>query len=137
MDLKKLISNTESETIEFKESTGEWKEIIETISAFSNTKGGKIVIGVSKSDKLPGVDIGKDTIENLTNQISQNTDPKIHPSITIEKIKGKFIIIVEIKESSDHLVLAFGRPYKTISERLAHRGQAVFRLLKCQGLQGA
>src|SRR3972149_6917872 len=101
MDLKKLISNTESETIEFKESTGEWKEIIETISAFSNT------------------------------------DPKIHPSITIEKIKGKFIIIVEIKESSDHLVLAFGRPYKTISERLAHRGQAVFRLLKCQGLQGA
>jgi len=114
MDLKKLISNTESETIEFKESTGEWKEIIETISAFSNTKGGKIVIGVSKSDKLPGVDIGKDTIENLTNQISQNTDPKIHPSITIEKIKGKFIIIVEIKESSDHLVLAFGRPYKRV-----------------------
>ena len=78
MDLKKLISNTESETIEFKESTGEWKEIIETISAFSNT------------------------------------DPKIHPSITIEKIKGKFIIIVEIKESSDHLVLAFGRPYKRV-----------------------
>src|SRR3989337_3426706 len=114
MDLKKLISNTESETIEFKESTGEWKEIIETISAFSNTKGGKIVIGVSKSYKLPGVDIGKDTIENLTNQISQNTDPKIHPSITIEKIKGKFIIIVEIKESSDHLVLAFGRPYKRV-----------------------
>jgi len=31
MDLKKLISNTESETIEFKESTGEWKEIIETM----------------------------------------------------------------------------------------------------------
>ena len=67
MDLQKLISKTESETIEFKESTGEWKEIIATISAFSNTKGGKIVIGVSKSDKLLGVDIGKDTIENLTN----------------------------------------------------------------------
>ena len=111
-----LISKTESETIEFKESTGEWKEIIETISAFSNTKGGKIVIGVSKSDKLPGVDIGKDTIENLTNQISHNTDPRVHPSITTEKIKGKFIIIVEIKESSDHLVLAFGRPFKRVGK---------------------
>jgi len=116
MDLQKLISKTESETIEFKESTGEWKEIIATISAFSNTKGGKIVIGVSKSDKLLGVDIGKDTIENLTNQISQNTDPKIHPSITLEKIKGKFIIIVKIKESSDHLVLAFGRPFKRVGK---------------------
>ena len=43
MDLKKLISKDESEIIEFKKSTGEWKEIIETISAFSNTKSGKIV----------------------------------------------------------------------------------------------
>lgn len=116
MDLKKLISKAESEIIEFKKSTGEWKEIIETISAFSNTEGGKIVIGVSKSGKLFGVDIGKDTIEHLTNQISQNTDPKVHPRITIEKIKGRSIIIIEVKESSDHLVLAFGRPFKRVGK---------------------
>lgn len=116
MDLKKLISKAESEIIEFKKSTGEWKEIIETISAFSNTEGGKIVIGVSKSGKLFGVDIGKDTIEHLTNQISQNTDPKVHPRITIEKIKGRSMIIIEVKESSDHLVLAFGRPFKRVGK---------------------
>jgi len=116
MDLKKLISKAESEIIEFKKSTGEWKEIIETISAFSNTEGGKVVIGVSKSGKLFGVDIGKDTIEHLTNQISQNTDPKVHPRITIEKIKGRSIIIIEVKESSDHLVLAFGRPFKRVGK---------------------
>ena len=44
MDLKKLISKAESESLEFKKSTGEWKEIIETISAFSNTKGGRVII---------------------------------------------------------------------------------------------
>ena len=48
MDLEKLISQGESEIIEFKKSPGEYKEIIETISAFSNTKGGKIIIDVSK-----------------------------------------------------------------------------------------
>lgn len=116
MDLKKLISKAESEIIEFKKSTGEWKEIIETISAFSNTEGGKIVIGVSKSGKRSGVDIGKDTIEHLTNQISQSTDPKVHPRLTIEKIKGRSIIIIEVKESSDHLVLAFGRPFKRVGK---------------------
>ena len=116
MDLKKLISKAESEIVEFKKSTGESKEIIETISAFSNTKGGKIIIGVSKSGKLLGVDIGKDTIEHLTNQISQNTDPRVHPHITIEKIKDKSIIIIEVKESSDHLVLAFGRPFKRVGK---------------------
>lgn len=116
MDLKNLISKPESEIIEFKKSTGEWKEIIETICAFSNAKGGRIIIGVSKSGKLLGVDIGKDTIESLTNQISQNTDPKIYPRIAIEKIKGKSISVIEVKESSDHLVLAFGRPYKRVGK---------------------
>ena len=70
MNLEALISRGESETLEFKKSTGEWKEIIKTISAFSNTKGGKIIIGVSKIQKLLGVEIGKDTIEHLTNKIS-------------------------------------------------------------------
>jgi ATP-dependent DNA helicase RecG len=116
MDLKKLIFKTESEIVEFKKSIGEWKEIIETISAFSNTRGGKIVIGVSKSGKLFGTDIGKDTIECLTNQISQNTDPKIYPHITVEKINSKSIITIEVKESPDHLVLAFGRPYKRVGK---------------------
>jgi len=116
LNLRALISKTESETLEFKKSPGEHKEIIETISAFSNTKGGRIIIGVSKSGKLFGVELGKDTIERLSNQISQNTDPKIHPRITVEKIKGKSIIIIEVKESPDHLVLAFGRPYKRVGK---------------------
>ncbi len=32
----------ETGKIEFKSSTGEWKEIVETICAFANTDGGKI-----------------------------------------------------------------------------------------------
>ena len=116
MDLKKLISQGESEAVEFKESTGEWKEIIKTISAFANTRGGRIIIGVSKSGNLLGVEIGKDTVESLTNKIFQNTDPKVHPRVTIEKINSKSIIVIDVKESSDHLVLAFGRPYKRVSK---------------------
>lgn len=108
----KIIKQKESETLEFKSSLGEWKETIETISAFANSKGGRIVVGVSQSGKLLGLAIGKGTVECLTNQISQNTDPKIHPRITTEKIGDKSIVIIEVKESSDHLVLAFGRPFK-------------------------
>src|SRR3972149_3006048 len=56
------------------------------------------------------------TIDQLMYEISQNTDPKVHPRITIEKIKGRSIIIIEVKESSDHLVLAFGRPFKRVGK---------------------
>ena len=116
MNLKKIISQGESETVEFKKSPSESKEIIKTISAFANTKGGIIFTGVSNSGKMLGVEIGKDTIERLVNQITQNTDPKVHPHITVEKIDEKQIIIIKIKESSDHLVLAFGRPYKRVGK---------------------
>ena len=106
----------ESTVVEWKISLSEIKEIINTISAFSNTEGGKIFIGVSKAGKIAGVQIGKGTIENLTNQISQHTDPKVHPKITFKKVKGKEIIIIDVKESADHLVLAFGRPYKRVGK---------------------
>ncbi len=112
----KLIGNNESPTIEWKSSLSSVNEIIETICAFANTEGGKILIGISKSGKILGVEIGKDTIEHLTNQISQNTDPKIHPKITVEKTNNKHIIIIEVKESPDHLVLAFGRPFKRVGK---------------------
>ena len=116
MDLKKMISQGESETVEFKKSLSESKEIIKTISAFANIKGGRIFIGVSNYGKALGVEIGKDTVERLVNQITQNTDPEVHPHIIIEKINDKQIIIVKVKESSDHLVLAFGRPYRRVGK---------------------
>ena len=114
--LSELISTSESTTVEWKPSLSQINEIINAISAFANTEGGKIFVGVSKSGKLLGVEVGKDTIEHLTNKIAQNTDPRIHSRITVEKINSKSVIIIEAKESSDHLVLAFGRPYKRVGK---------------------
>jgi len=51
MKIKELIKIGESETVEFKKSTGEWKEIVETISAFANTKGGVILVGVDEKKR--------------------------------------------------------------------------------------
>ena len=70
MNLRELIAKGESETLEFKKSLSEWKEIVETVSAFSNTKGGTIVVGISNNGKIHGVSIGKNTIEDLTNKIT-------------------------------------------------------------------
>ena len=63
MNLKELITKGESETLEFKKTLSEWKEIVETVSAFSNTKGGTIVVGISDDGKIHSIAIGKNTIE--------------------------------------------------------------------------
>ena len=114
--MTKFIDKKESENLELKRSVGEWKEIVETVAAFSNTSGGRIIVGVSKSGNIVGMEIGKNTIEDLTNKIVINTDPKIYPKIAAEKIGEKNVIVIEVNESTDKLVLAFGRPFKRVGK---------------------
>ena len=110
----KLIGTSESMKIEWKPSLSQINEIIESVTAFANTEGGRLFVGVAKDGKVVGLAIGKDTIESLVNRIAQHTEPKIHPRISVIKLGGKEIIVIDVKESRDHLVLAFGRPYKRV-----------------------
>ena len=64
-----LLKKGESEIMEFKE--GFDKEAIETAVAFANTKGGTILIGVADKGKVKGVQVGKETLKNWANGISQ------------------------------------------------------------------
>lgn len=91
-------SYIESETLELKSTLSEKEEILETISAFSNTKGGKIFIGINPSDKIIGVDIGSNTLENLANNVKNNTDPKVFPTIEIQQINSKKVVVVSVPE---------------------------------------
>ncbi|MFQ6055864.1 MAG: helix-turn-helix domain-containing protein, partial [Methanosarcinales archaeon] len=79
MNLQELISKGESENLEFKESLRLKDEIGETVSAFSNSDGGIILVGITNLGKVVGVDTGKNTLEELANYIKRNTDPQIFP----------------------------------------------------------
>ena len=125
----KIIGKDESENIEWKPSLSQINEIVETVSALSNKKGGRIVIGVSKSGKIIGVETGKDTIERLTNKIISNTEPKVYPGIKIEKVEGKKIILIEVKESAEKLVLAFGRPFKRVGKSTVRMSKTEYESL--------
>ncbi|MCK4762394.1 MAG: putative DNA binding domain-containing protein [Candidatus Aminicenantes bacterium] len=96
--MAKKLQLIESESVELKTSLAERQEILETISAFSNTIGGTIYIGVEPGGEVSGVDIGNRTIENLANEIKQNTDPKVFPTIEIREINGKEIIVIKAAE---------------------------------------
>lgn len=115
-NVSKLIRTSESMTIEWKPSLSQINEIIESVTAFANTEGGSLFVGVTKNGKLQGVSIGKDTIENLANRIAQHTEPKIHPRITVINLKDKEIIAADVKESYDKLVLANGKPYVRVGK---------------------
>ena len=107
-----IIKTGENETVEFKVTFD--KEVVESLVAFANTKGGYVFIGVSNKIKLTGIDVGKETIQNWNNQIKQNTQPSIIPDIYTETIKGKNIVIIHIKEFPVKPVSTKGRYYKRV-----------------------
>ena len=106
----------ESQNIEFKESLKLIKEIGATISAFSNSGGGTVYIGIPDKGKIIGVDIGSNTIENLANQIKTNTDPQIYPEIEIKEIHDKKIILIKVKESIEKPVFYKNHAYQRIGK---------------------
>lgn len=111
-DVLELIAQGEGETIEFKESYD--REATETTGAFANTKGGKILIGVSDKGHIKGIMTGKDTTNNWVNQISQATDPCVIPDVQILEIGKKKIGIIEIKEFPIKPISVKGRVYKRV-----------------------
>lgn len=99
----------EGESVELKRSLGEWKEIVETCAAFATAKGGRLYIGVADDGRVVGIQIGKGTLEDLTNKIAQNTVPKLVPAITTQVHGGATLIVVDVAESTTKPVTAFGR----------------------------
>ncbi|MBA3045719.1 MAG: helix-turn-helix domain-containing protein [Candidatus Thermoplasmatota archaeon] len=112
--MSKIPQFEESETVEIKSSLIELKKILEALSAFSNSKGGKIFVGIDDSGQIKGVDIGKNTLENLANDIKRNTDPPLFPSIVVEVLEKKKIISIEVNESPIKPVFAFDRAFKRV-----------------------
>jgi ATP-dependent DNA helicase RecG len=105
----------ESETVEWKRSLGEWKEIVETCAAFATTRGGAVHIGIGPAGERVGVQIGKGTLEELANKIAQNTNPRQTPSIVTHDDAGKTVIEVSVPASRFKPVYAFDRPYRRSS----------------------
>jgi ATP-dependent DNA helicase RecG len=101
----------ESETVELKSSLSEWQEIIETISAFSNAKGGTIYVGINPKGEVKGVDIGKRTLENLASDIKQYTDPKVFPTMEVGKIGERDVVIIRVREYPTKPVWAKDKVY--------------------------
>jgi ATP-dependent DNA helicase RecG len=109
-----MMDKTEGETLEFKRSLSDFDEVLATVSAFSNTKGGTILIGIDDSGEIIGVDLGKRTLEEIASRIAQNTDPRVYPEITVKKMGGKNIIEIRVSERSDKPVFAKGVAYKRV-----------------------
>jgi ATP-dependent DNA helicase RecG len=82
----------ENQYIEFKSRFND--EVIETLTAFANTKrGGKVLVGVQDDGTtVTDFTIGKETVQKCLNEIKNKTQPAIMPSAEVVDYHGKSVI---------------------------------------------
>lgn len=78
---------SESETVEFKKSTGEHKEALQAVSAMLNKHGhGELYFGVRDDGAVIGQDVSDATLRQVASWISDKIEPAVFP--TIERLEA-------------------------------------------------
>ena len=111
--IKDLIKSGEKQTTEFKLSFD--KETIETITAFANTKGGTILLGINNNGSIIGTNIGQESIQKYINQTKNSTEPSLFVDIEEILIDDKKILLIKIGEFPIKPVSFKGKYYKRLS----------------------
>lgn len=112
--LKKLIVKGESNTLEFKKSTGLLQEAFETLCGYLNGNGGIVLIGVTDNGRIVGQEVADKTLREISNEIK-----KLEPPADIE-IKYVFIeqnkqvIVLHVKPGKHGPYAYKGRPYQRL-----------------------
>ena len=79
-EITDLAAQGESETLEFKKSTGERVEAAKTACAMLNHRGGIVLIGVTREGNVVGQEVGDTTIERVVAEL-QKIDPPVFPTV--------------------------------------------------------
>ena len=101
----------ETETVEFKKSTGELKEGVISLSSMMNKHAnGTVYFGVKNNGDVVGQEIGDRTLRDISQMIASSVKPQIIPTITLELLDGNNVIKVEAR-GREKPYSAFGKYY--------------------------
>lgn len=99
-NLLELIREGEHENQDFKYKISDSRKIARTISAFSNTSGGRLLIGVRDNGVVAGVK-DEDDIYMIENATQIFLSPSVDPEILAHNIDGKVVWEINIPEGNN------------------------------------
>jgi len=101
MNIIELLKQSEGKTLEFKRDLTSPVNILRTITAFANTAGGTLIIGVEdKSRFIIGIKEPHQLEEKLANLISDTIAPNLFPDIDTIPWRDTYLLIVRVFPSS-------------------------------------
>lgn len=109
--LKALVNQGESHTLEFKKSTTQLKPAFETLCGFLNAHGGIVLIGVNDGGKIIGQDVTDATRRSIAHELSK-IEPAAHVAVNYIAVGGdKEVIVFQTLDNEFGPYVYDRRPY--------------------------
>lgn len=99
MNIKKLIFDGESVTLDFKKTITSCEKIAKTLVAFANNKGGRLLVGVADNGTITGVKSEDEEKYMLTKAAHNYCKPALDLIFEEVYIDDKIVLVAEVKES--------------------------------------
>lgn len=107
----------ESETLEFKKTTGELDKAMDNIASMLNKHGhGTLYFGVSPNGDVTGQQVSESSLNDVAKRIKHAIKPMIYPEIKEEVFDGRNVIRVDFT-GTEKPYSSFGRYYKRVFDR--------------------
>lgn len=129
-ELQHIVADGESETVELKKSTAQLSRAGETLCAFLNGRGGRVLIGVTPSRKVIGQQVSDSTMRD-TARVLERLEPPAH--IDIERVPlddGNEVLVLGTSELRVDVPFTFGgRPYRRVGTTTSVMPQTQYQQL--------
>lgn len=79
MVITDILKRAEGKTLEFKRDLSSPKGLMKTLVAFSNTAGGRVIVGIDDDKRVVGVERPLDEEERLCSLIADSIKPRLIP----------------------------------------------------------
>lgn len=125
-----MVAAGESETVEFKSTTGTRREATKTVCAMLNQQGGQVLFGITPEGQVVGQQVSERTVEEVSAEFAR-IDPPAFPEITrIPVAADRAVIAVSVSRGPAGPYMYRGSAYRRIgSTTVEMRADEYRRLL--------
>jgi ATP-dependent DNA helicase RecG len=100
MRIEELLTRPEGKTLEFKRDLSSPRNVLKTLTAFANSAGGVLLIGIEDGTRaVLGVENPLDEEERLCDLIADSIEPRLAPNVELVNWKGRMLLAVEVSPS--------------------------------------
>lgn len=122
-ELKQLINQGESQTLEFKDERVHPRSLAQTLAAFAAADGGTVLIGVADDGSITGVSNFEQVRDNLIYEAASRNhcQPQIQP-VEVEKVEtedGKTVVVVTVPADFETIHSVAGKYFLRTGSRNA------------------